>query len=193
MAVQAKDECFAAFSGLNYGPDVSGLGSDGTCDMRDYTADKNYKMSDWNRHSTVGVMDIPATSLGEQKKHEDAEIVEEFEKDQEDDQDLIDMMMFRLEQVDNLPEWEEEFMSAASSVDEEQTEHQVVSGERTSLGRISPVSVPANTEALKGAPVVSASMRRWWLPKLLLVWAVPVIGLGVWYGVAKYGSKIRFT
>lgn len=217
--VQAKNECFVAFRGIGDELDISGLGTDGAYDSeKNHTDDAvsypapvlvglyapeeqplvggtgdestddsdNKKTDDLEKHCFVIQMNKAALDPEEKEKPISIERVEEVDEDQKDDQDLISEVMYKLEKLDDFQKDEEGLGFAASSAGEQNTESQAENEQATPVKE----TTPTKSKNPKWMPVVPAKTVRWWFPKLSFVWAVPFIGLGIWYGFAKYGGSI---
>lgn len=175
FTAQARDECFVAFTGL----DDSRPKHDETCDGGNNMEDENDQKG-LEGHSPITMNRTTITP-----ENQKVERTERTSDDQESINDCVDEMTRKLEKVDNIPE--EGCVPAASNTAEVDTESD--SGNK----KAAPISdlLPANTEGREqGTP---PSMARWWLSMVVLVWVVPIIGFGIWYGTAVVFGQHRDT
>lgn len=74
-------------------------------------------------------------------------------------------------------------------------EEAVAFGEAAAIEEVTTILAvgSASPEGPKRTPIALANTTRWWLLRLLLVWAVPVISFGIWYSVGMVFHKYRST
>lgn len=209
FTVQARNECFVVFTGL----DDTELGCDGAYDgennMKDEANQK--KKACFEEHSLMSTN--RETIALENQKVESIEAVKRT-KETDDDQDFNDCvneMKRKLEKVDNILEGN--CSPAASNAEEIDPESDSESERATTIEKDTVVkgdivvekdtTAEANTiikEASiisdivsENTPIAPTSMVRWWLERVVLVWVVPVIGFGIWYGAVMVFGKHKHT
>lgn len=171
FAVQARDECFVAFTGLNN----SRPEHDETCDGGNNMEDEN------DQKGLEGHSPMTMSRAAMAPENQKVERIERISDDQESISDCVDEMTRKLEKVDNIPGAEPNTESDSGN------EKATIVEESTPISDL----LPANTESREQTPITRRSMARWWLSRLVLVWAVPIICFGIWYGTAVVFGQYR--
>lgn len=186
-----------------------GLGYDGAYGNENNTEIKSdQETGSLEEHSTITI-DGAVIDLEKERRAENVQRVED--DDQENFNDCAKEMKRKLEKVDSFQE--EDYTPTGSSAVEvgskpasgnqrttivEETvavEEEVVFEEAAASEEVATISAvgSASPEDPKRTPIALANTARWWLLRLSLVWAVPVIGFGVWHGVGMVFRKYRTT
>lgn len=186
-----------------------GLGYDEICGGGDTENKSDQKPVSLEEHSTI-TMDGAVIDLKKERKAENAQRAED--DDQDNLNDCAEEMKRKLEKVDNFQEDYTPTGSNSAEVGSESAngnqrtvivddaaavaaEEAVVFEEAAASEEVTTISAvgSASSEGLKQTPIALPNTARWWLLRLSLVWAVPVIGFGVWHGVGMVSRRYKST
>lgn len=211
--VQAKNECFVAFDGLDGNYTAAGLRLDGAYDDSGGEADdgeKNEKDNEWSKSCNKTEMDREkhlggweggvATDVDldtQDKVRRDNGVKETHDKQdnngQKENQDKINEMNEKLEKAEKFVA--EAIYSLPSSQSPDGQDLEDRNKEVVAVLETITASDTLREEAMEfeAPPAKATSAARSWALRLLLGWAVPIVGFGIWCAVVavvgRDGSK----